>query len=44
MRTGQLSVLNPIMLKITTAYAKNDSIMIEELEYDRKVFEGSNCR
>ncbi|MBC5628533.1 terminase large subunit [Clostridium sp. NSJ-6] len=41
MRKGQLSVLNPIMLKITTAYAESNSIMPEELEYDRAVLEGT---
>lgn len=37
MRKGQLSVKNPIMVKTTTAYAESDSIMLEELEYDRAV-------
>ena len=37
MRKGQLSVKNPLMLKLTTAYAESDSIMLEELEYDRAV-------
>ena len=41
MRKGQLSVLNPIMFKITTAYAESDSIMLEELEYDRAVLDGT---
>ena len=41
MRKGQLSVKNPLMLKITTAYAESDSIMLEELEYDRAVLNGS---
>jgi phage terminase large subunit-like protein len=41
MRKGQLSVLNPIMFKITTAYAESDSIMPEELEYDRAVLDGT---
>lgn len=40
MRKGQLSVLNPIMFKITTAYAESNSIMPEELDYDRAVLEG----
>ncbi len=39
MRSGQLSVKNPLMLKITTAYANSDSIMLEELEYVRAVLE-----
>lgn len=40
MRKGQLSVKNPLMMKTTTAYAESDSIMIEELEYDRAVLNG----
>jgi phage terminase large subunit-like protein len=41
MRKGQLSVKNPIMVKTTTAYAESDSIMLEELEYDRAVLDGT---
>ena len=41
MRKGQLSVKNPLMFKITTAYAESDSIMLEELEYDRAVLNGT---
>ncbi len=37
MRKGQLSVMNPLMVKTTTAYAESDSIMLEELDYDRAV-------
>ncbi|MBN3411198.1 terminase large subunit [Clostridium botulinum] len=46
MRKGQLSVYNPLSIKITTAYAESDSIMLEELEYDRAVLNGtvSNSR
>lgn len=40
MRKGQLSVLNPIQIQTTTAYAESDSIMIDELEYDRAVLKG----
>ncbi|EDU35736.1 MULTISPECIES: terminase large subunit [Clostridium] len=40
MRKGQLSVLNPIQMQTTTAYAESDSIMLEELEYDRAVLNG----
>jgi phage terminase large subunit-like protein len=40
MRKGQLSVLNPIQINTTTAYAESDSIMLEELEYDRAVLNG----
>lgn len=41
MRKGQLSVKNPIMVKTTTAYAESDSIMPEELNYDRAVLDGT---
>lgn len=41
MRKGQLSVKNPLSIKITTAYAESDSIMLEELEYDRAVLDGT---
>ena len=41
MRKGQLSVKNPLMLKLTTAYAESDSVMLEELEYDRAVLKGA---
>lgn len=40
MRKGQLSVLNPIEIQTTTAYAESDSIMLDELEYDRAVLNG----
>lgn len=40
MRKGQLSVLNPIQIQTTTAYAESDSIMLEELDYDRAVLNG----
>lgn len=40
MKSGQLSVVNPLMLKATTAYALSDSIMLEELDYIRKVLRG----
>lgn len=41
MRKGQLSVKNPLMFKTTTAYAESDSIMPEEIEYDRAVLDGT---
>lgn len=41
MRKGQLSVKNPIMVRTTTAYSESDSIMLEELEYDRAVLNGA---
>ncbi|MBS4539816.1 terminase large subunit [Clostridium sp. D2Q-11] len=40
MKSGQLSVKNPLRFKITTAYAESESIMIEELDYIRKVYDG----
>lgn len=40
MRKGQLSVLNPLQLITTTAYAESDSIMLEELLYDKAVLNG----
>lgn len=40
MKSGQLSVRNPLRFKITTAYAETESIMIEELDYIRKVYDG----
>lgn len=40
MRKGQLSVLNPIQIQTTTAYAESDSIMLDELKYDRAVLNG----
>jgi phage terminase large subunit-like protein len=40
MRKGQLSVINPICIKTTTAYANSDSVMLEELEYNRAVLKG----
>lgn len=41
MRKGQLSVKNPIMIKTTTAYSESDSIMLDELEYDKAVLNGT---
>lgn len=38
MRSGQLSVRNPMMFKMTTAYAEDKSIMLDELEYLKKIF------
>lgn len=40
MKSGQLSVENPLRFIITTAYAVDNSIMINELEYIRKVYSG----
>ncbi len=41
MRSGQLSVKNPLMLKITTAYEESDSVFLEELIYNRAVLDGT---
>lgn len=38
MRSGQLSVKNPLMFKLTTAYAEDKSIMLDELEYLKKIY------
>lgn len=40
MESGQLSVKNPLRFKITTAYAEDQSIFLEELDYIKKVFAG----
>lgn len=41
MKSGQKNVLNPLLFRTTTAYAIDNSIMIEDLEYIRKVFKGT---
>ena len=41
MQSGQLNVINPLMFKITTAYAEDKSIMIDELEYLKKIYKGT---
>ena len=38
MHSGQLSVRNPIMFKLTTAYAEDKSIMLDELDYLKKIY------
>ncbi|ODG93729.1 terminase [Gottfriedia luciferensis] len=40
MKSGQLSVRNPLRFKLTTAYAVNGSIFLEEIDYIRKVYAG----
>ena len=40
MKSGQLSVKNPLRFKLTTAYAEDKSIMLEELAYIKKVYDG----
>lgn len=39
MRSGQLSVKNPLMFKLTTAYAEDKSIMLDELDYLKKIYQ-----
>jgi len=38
MKSGQLNVKNPLMFKLTTAYAEDKSIMLEELDYLKKIY------
>lgn len=38
MQSGQLSVRNPLMFKLTTAYAEDQSIMLDELDYLKKIY------
>jgi phage terminase large subunit-like protein len=40
MKSGQLNVKNPLRFKLTTAYAEDKSIMLEELDYIKKVYAG----
>ncbi|AAO36628.1 terminase large subunit (endogenous virus) [Clostridium phage phiCTC2B] len=40
MKSGQKNVINPLVFRTTTAYAINNSIMEEDLDYIRKVY---NC-
>lgn len=40
MKSGQLSVKNPLMFRLTTAYAEDKSIMLDELEYLKKIYKG----
>jgi len=41
MESGQQSVKNPLMFKLTTAYAEDKSPMLEELDYLRKIYAGT---
>ena len=41
MQSGQLNVKNPLRFKLTTAYAEDKSIMLEEISYIKKVLNGS---
>lgn len=40
MKSGQKNVINPLLFRTTTAYAIDASIMKDDLEYIRKVFNG----
>ncbi|WP_243121066.1 terminase TerL endonuclease subunit [Clostridium autoethanogenum] len=40
MKGGQKNVINPIVFRTTTAYAITNSIMEEDIDYIRKVFNG----
>lgn len=40
MKSGQKNVINPLVFRTTTAYAINNSIMEEDLEYIKKVYDG----
>lgn len=40
MRSGQLSVRNPLSFKLTTAYSVNGSVFLEDIAYIRKVYSG----
>ncbi|MBP3931682.1 MAG: terminase large subunit [Peptostreptococcaceae bacterium] len=41
MKSGQRSVLNPLLFRTTSAYAESNSIIYEELEYCRNILKGS---
>ena len=41
MKSGQKNVLNPLVFRTTTAYAINNSIMEEDLDYIRAVLKGT---
>lgn len=40
MASGQKNVINPLIFRTTTAYAINNSIMEEDIEYIRSVYKG----
>lgn len=40
LKGGQKNVINPLVFRTTTAYAISNSIMEEDIEYIRKVFDG----
>lgn len=41
MKSGQRNVLNPLTFRTTTAYAIDNSIMMSDLDYIKKVFNGT---
>lgn len=40
MKSGQKNVINPLLFRTTTAYAIDNSIMQDDLEYMKKIFNG----
>ena len=40
MKSGQLNIRNPLMFRLTSAYAEDKSIMLGELDYLRKIYRG----
>lgn len=40
MKTGQLSVRNPLMFRLTSAYAEDKSPMLAELDYLKNIYKG----
>lgn len=40
LQSGQLNIKNPLRFKITTAYAESKSIMLEELDFLKKMYAG----
>lgn len=43
MQSGQLNVNNPLTFKLTTAYAEDHSIMLDELVYLKKIYLELEC-
>lgn len=39
MKSGQLNVRNPLMFRLTSAYAEDKSIMLGELDYLKKIYQ-----
>ena len=40
MKSGQLNMRNPLMFRLTSAYAEDKSIMLGELDYLKKIYKG----